>query len=243
MSPKNNNIIIKIQKLLSLANSSNENEAKAAMNMANILLLKHNISLQQINDRKPAYKSKDVASDLLTLKQYQKLIISLLKDYFFVEAIIVKEIHDYGARAQYKKTIQLIGTAENCEIASYIFDYLDKAYPQLWQSYRKKNIKNNPNSTTRSFQISYYHGLTKGIKSMLEATRWKVQEETGLILKTDANLTKFVEQKTNGKYGASARATINDKAYNDGVNDGSNITLRKPIKAEGRNSEVKGFLG
>jgi hypothetical protein len=40
-------LIKRIQKLLALAGSDNENEAKAAMDMANRLLLKHNISLQE----------------------------------------------------------------------------------------------------------------------------------------------------------------------------------------------------
>ena len=126
-----NNIIQKIQKLFSLANSDNENEAKAAMNMANSLLLKHNLSLQQINGYQAEYQRKNVNEGLI-LKYHQKLILWLLKGYFFVECIVMRSENRV-------KTFQLVGTAENCEIASYIFEYLDRTFPELWKIYLKKN--------------------------------------------------------------------------------------------------------
>ena len=233
---KNNNIIAKIQKLLSLANSSNENEAKAAMNMANTLLLKHNLSIQQISGYQVEYEIKNLGGEFLTLKLHQKLVSGLLKGYFFVEVLILKKLHNIAGRAQYKKTIQLVGSKENCEIASYIFSYLDHSYPDLWKSYKK----NNPELTTSYHKESYYQGLTQGIKKMLESTKWKVQEEMGLILMADANLAKFVKQNSKGKYGNnSACASIDQKIYDDGVSDGSNITLRKPIKSDCEDGELK----
>ena len=87
-----NPIINKIQKLLSLANSHNENEAKAAMNMANTLLLKHNLSIQQIethiDEQKTQYQTKNVKEGLSTLRLHQKLISDLLQNHFFVKIII-----------------------------------------------------------------------------------------------------------------------------------------------------------
>ena len=234
---QNNNIISKIQKLLSLANSHNENEAKAAMNMANMLLLKHNLSIQQIAGYQAEYEFKNVGADSLTLKLHQKLVANLLKDYFFVEILILKQSVGNNIRAKYKKTIQLVGTKENCEIASYIFSYLDHTYPELWQTY----CKNNQN--TKPHKESYYMGLTEGIKSMLESTRWKVQEETGLILQKDANLAKFIKEKSKGTYGSkSARAEMDQKVYNDGISHGENITLRKPIKSDGGDDKTVRLL-
>lgn len=48
-------IMEKIQKLLSLANSDNENEAKMATARANELLIKYNLNLQQIEDHQNDY--------------------------------------------------------------------------------------------------------------------------------------------------------------------------------------------
>lgn len=234
-------IISKIQKLLSLANSNNENEAKAAMNMANVLLLKHNLSIQQvethIDGQKTQYQTKNAKEGLLTLGLHQKLISDLLQNHFFVKIIIVSKPIGSSFQAKYSKTIQLIGTKENCEIASYIFSYLDKSYPELWKTY----LKNNPNISRQ--KASYYHGLTKGIKTMLEATKWKVEEEMGLALVEDANLVEFVKQKANGKYGKqSNKAAIDPKVYNDGIDDGSNITLRKPINTDSASQNLTKLL-
>jgi hypothetical protein len=221
------NIIAKIQKLLSLANSSNENEAKSAMNMANKLLLEYNLSIQQIADHKSEYEFKDVGEEILVLGLRQRLIIALLRNHFFVELVIIKQSFFSFGRTKYKKTIQLVGTKENCEIAAYIFTYLDRAYPELWKNYLKNNRE------IKCHKGSYYQGLTRGIAQMLEATKWKVQKEVGLVLKQDANLTNFVKQKFRATYGRSySYSKIDQKAYNDGISDGSNITLRRPIKAE-----------
>ena len=46
----NKNVIEKIQKLLSLCQSSNENEAKTAMLKAQELLLKHKLSMKDIDE-------------------------------------------------------------------------------------------------------------------------------------------------------------------------------------------------
>ena len=238
-----NPIINKIQKLLSLANSHNENEAKAAMNMANILLLKHNLSIQQIethiDEQKTQYQTKNVKEGLSTLRFHQKLIADLLQNHFFVKIIIISKPIISALKPKYSKTIQLIGTKENCEIASYIFAYLDKAYPELWKTY----LNNNQDANNRQ-KNSYYHGLTKGIKTMLEATKWKVEEEMGLILTEDANLLELVKQKTTGKYGARSNScNVDSKVYNDGIDDGANITLKKPINSESTNQKLVELLG
>jgi hypothetical protein len=233
-------IINKIQKLLSLANSQNENEAKAAMNMANTLLIKHNISIQQVTagaeDQKTQYQTKNVKEGFLTLRLHQKLISELLQNYFFVKIIIISKPTGFLIKTKYDKTIQLIGTKENCEIASYIFSYLDKSYPQLWKTYLKNNSDVNYQKT------SYYHGLTRGIKEMLETTKWKVEEEMGLTLTEDLDLVAFVKQKTTGNYSnKSVKFAIDQKVYNDGIDDGANITLRKPINSEAKNQS--GLVG
>jgi len=212
-----NSIIQKIQKLLSLANSDNENEAKAAMNMANSLILKHNLSLQQISGYQAEYQRKEVG-EALVLKYHQRLILSLLTGYFFVECVIKHTENKV-------KIFQLIGTAENCEIASYIFDYLDRAFPELWKVY----LKNNPQH--HKHKKSYYSGLNSGIESMLETTKFRVQEETGLILKEDANLKAFVKSIATKHYSSQARHYLESTVYNNGLDDGKKITLRKPIKS------------
>jgi len=229
-------IIEKIQKLLQLANSDNENEAKSATNRANELLLKYNLNLQQINDYQTEYGTKDVASTGLTLKPYQKMIAQLLQEFFFVRILISKKFVGYSsgrwasrnaARSQYQKVIQLVGTKENCQIAGYIFDYLNQAYPKLWEEYYSRNARVDHKDKT-----SYFTGLTRGIANMLDETKWKVENETGLVLKKDPKLDEFINTMAKGTYGGQSRSDLNRSVVADGIKDGMKVTLRKPIHGE-----------
>jgi hypothetical protein len=235
-----NNIIEKIQKLLSLANSDNEHEAKNATRMANELLLKYNLSLQQIDDHESEYIAEEVASTGLTLNAYQKQIAQLLIEFFFVRVIISKKHVGFSSgqyatykpvRAQYKKTIQLVGTKENCKIAGYIFSYLNTAYPHLWKDYFDRNTY-----ATQKQKISYFTGLTHGIAEMLRVTKWKVQNETGLVLKRDPKLDEFVKKRSGGTYGSDTSSKIDPVAFKKGVEDGAKVTLRKPIESQATQS-------
>lgn len=236
----NDSILKKIQKLLNLANSDNENEAKMATNRANELLVKHNLSLQQVKDTQFVYESKDVEKTGLTLKPYQKMVASILMDYFFVRAVISKRHVGYSSgqwgkqKAQFEKIIQLVGTTENCEIASYIFSYLNDAYPRLWKEYQKNT------GVSSKGKYSYYLGLSSGITKMLKETRWKVESETGLVVQKDKNLEDHMKKQYGGSsYGSDSKSDIDREVYQDGVEHGKNITLRKPIESESSNSNAK----
>lgn len=226
-------IVKKIQKLLTLANSDNENEAKLATQKANELLLKYNLKMQQVKDTQFEYQEKSVKETGLTVKPYQHMISSLLTEFFFVQIVIGQVFSGYSSgdhgvpRARYKKTLKLVGTKENCEIATYIFDYLNTAYPNLWKDQYERNA-----SLDRTHAHSYYKGLTAGIRSMLTETKWKVEEEMGLVVVGDPGLDKFVEDITSGKsYGQSSKSEIDPDVYRKGLQDGKEIQLRKPIES------------
>jgi hypothetical protein len=228
----NEAIIEKIQKLLSLANSDNENEAKSATKRANEMLLKYNLNMQQIKDIQFEYVTQDALSVGLTLKAYQIQISSLLTNFFFVRVIISKERVGRSSgnnswyrssRTQWKKTIKMIGTKENCQIASYIFEYLNGAYPKLWKEYKSKN-----SWAGKAHQKSYFTGLSAGINEMLKAQKWQVEQEMGLVVVSDPALDKYVSERAKGTY-AQKSSDVDARVFADGVRDGAKVTLRKPL--------------
>lgn len=236
-------IIEKIQKLLALANSDNEHEAKNATRMANELLLKYNLDLQQISDHQNEYVVFDAEDTGLTLKSHQKMIAQILMNFFFVKVMIMKNHSGYssgeyssykGPRAQYKKTFQLIGTKANCQIASYIFSFLNTAYPKAFQDYYDRNA-----SVEKSHRDSYYKGLTIGIMEVLEATKFKIEEERGLVVKSDPKLDEFVKNRSSGSYGSHSHSRTNQEAYQKGIEDGAKMQLRKPIEAKQSQDNTK----
>lgn len=232
-----NKVIEKIQKLLSLANSDNEHEAKNATTRANELLLKYNLSLQQIEDHQSEYVIETLnGSDGLQLKTHQSYITDLLGEFFFVRIHVSNTFFGqssgrysrrHGPRTQYKKVLQLVGTKENVQIATYIFQYLNEVYPKLWKDYYDRD-----SSIQQSHKKSYYAGLTLGIGRMLEATKWKVEEEMGLVLYDDPALKKFSDDITKGNtHKGTSRDNIDGEVFRDGVKQGEQIKLAKPIES------------
>lgn len=225
-----NSIVEKIQKLLSLANSDNENEAKIATNKANELLIKYNLSLQEVQDTQFEYGEREVLKAGLLVKDYQKMISGLMDQFFFVKVAVFSRPSGYTSgirngvgKRVFERTIILMGTDENTKIASYVFTYLNQVYPKLWLDYKKDKGLQTWSRT------SYYTGLTSGIAKMLEDTKWRVQKETGLVVIRDPGLEKFCASKSAGSYHGRTGKEIDPNAYMAGVQDGLTIKLRKPL--------------
>lgn len=241
------NIIERIQKLLNLANSPNENEATLATAKANELLTKYNLNLQEIKDKDFTYTTHDLVACGLTFKTHHRMIVDIMNRYFFVAVIFSSKFTgEYSsgensyyrpARRQKAKTIKLVGMPENCKIAAYVFDYLNALYPKLWIEYRKVN------NVSPKARLSYYEGLTIGIMEKLKEARWKVQNETGLVVVKDMNLEKRVNEITNGVY-RPPQNDLNTQVVKDGIADGLKVTLRKPIEtsrtSESTTKQIKG---
>lgn len=224
-------IIEKIQKLLNLANSENEHEAKLAASRASELLIKHNLSLQQILDHDAEYIHEDMATVGLQFKPHQLEVAQLLNEFFFVHVTIGRvyvgdSSGEFGRpRNQYKKLLKLIGTKENVQIATYVFAFLDQAFPKLWKDYYDTHAY-----ATKKDQKSYYMGLRMGVAHVLNETKFKVQEEMGLVLVKDPKLQEKVDELCKGNYKASGPCSVNREVVADGLEDGKNVKLRKPIE-------------
>ena len=77
-----NKLIEKIQKLLALSGSSNENEAKAAMTKAQELMLKHNIDMRSVKEHDSEYIN-ELSEAFKREHPSMKYINSIIEKYFF----------------------------------------------------------------------------------------------------------------------------------------------------------------
>lgn len=234
-----NAVIDKIAKLLALANSDNENEAKLAAAKASELLIKHNLTTSEVRRLgNIPYVDNTVLNVGLQLAYHQDILIDLMTDYFFVKCIIQREYNGVSSgqwahyrrpRVQYNKVITFVGSNENATIAGYVFSYLNDTYPKLWNAY-----KTSTKAKGKGAKKSYYLGLNTALIRMLEETKWRVQEETGLVLVEDSNLTKHIKDRVgeNNNYGGGKTPDKVDKhSFNKGLEDGKNIKLRKSMES------------
>ena len=249
-------LIKKVQKLLALATSSNENEANVAAQKAQELIVKYNIDMQQLDSKDFEYQWHEL-TDEPYLRMHQKFICPLLNQYFFVRAVL--KPYPVGGRTQggnrkFRTKVEIAGTATNVIIADYIFNYLSEVYQRLWLVYKKEK------GLDEKSRQAYYHGLTLGLQTKLEETRkqseeYKAQEMMNakketvgdsnwdenkehaeamalVVVKKDMQLDKFIGKTRTHK---SQGFTKDDQAVADGVSEGKKINVSRPVdhKASG----------
>jgi hypothetical protein len=176
-------LIEKIQKLLALATSPNENEAKAASAKAQELMIKYNLEVSELEVKPEVGVEVFHQADNNIVSFKDKVIASILNDHFNVYIIINVEGKGrfFGNKFMRPKCLKVAGTKENIEIAKYVFDYLSVAFENAWKVYKKET--NAPASAKNAF----FDGLTSGFKKTLKQNE-KVCEEKGLVVVKDPSL-------------------------------------------------------
>ncbi|AHZ84660.1 hypothetical protein Bb109J_c1970 [Bdellovibrio bacteriovorus] len=217
----NNPILNRIRKLFALAGSSNEEEAKRAMEKANELLVKHNLDSQELKVSSGDYDFSDVAS-FRRQRPHHRHINQLLASFFFVN-VIRERTFDRDA-LRYVQTIRLVGRPINTQIATYVFQYLDRVYPDLWRTYRAINKR-----AKESHRPSYYKGLTVGISHVLLKSRMAVEEERGLQVVKDKDLEDFTNDYCGGRIHKEKAIKENKNVMFQGIRDGLQVQISPPL--------------
>lgn len=210
-------IVKKIKKMFALAQSSNENESKTAMVMANRLLLKYNISL--VNDESDKNYVSCFLGEMSGRTSNDKVVASnILNDYFFVE-VIWNSSYD-ATRDVRGSRLQIFGSRENVEIAEYVFHFLINQSQFLWNQYKKENkLKGNKSKK------SYVLGVLSGFRGKLTAEKVS-NNEKGLVWKGDSGLDEYFN-KVNPKIVQGSRSSlkVDRDVLTAGQEKGRNLTL------------------
>jgi len=142
-------VMRKIQKLMSLSGSSNENEAEQAMLKAQDLLLKHNLekpSLIDANDEKWILK-RVLKEKRRTTKM--SAICSILSTFFV--SVVFNRSQDFVC-------LQILGAAVNVDIAEYVALFLDDELERLWLNCKKQHKSLQGLVAKNSFFSGIAHG-------------------------------------------------------------------------------------
>jgi hypothetical protein len=232
MSTLDTKLLEKIQKLLSLATSPNEHEAKLAAEKANELLIRHNLSLSDLTvgeslseryDNKPVYEGKVMSFET-------KWVMQLMNSHFFVQPIYrsARKV-PHNPKLNRPAHIWFVGTKTNVEVASYVFQFLCQKYKQLWKEYQTQTGAHN------HLKGSYYEGLTHGIHTQLSAKRKQVETSMALVVQQDPNLRKAVDQY-HGRIRSSSgpNPMVDDQGVrNDGYVQGERLNISRGLTQNG----------
>ncbi len=213
-------ILRRVRKLLALSESTNQFEAEQAMAKAQELLLRHQLSLECFDEEREYLSCR--LGEVGRRNTIKSLVASILSRFFFVEVIWVP---GYDIRQDKKgKILEISGSRENIEIASYVHDFLHREGEILWKKYKKeKGIKGNMHRRT------FIQGVLSGFASGLEKQK-KSQEEKGLIWVGDPGLLRYYAlrnpriQRKSLRYG-----TTSPLVYAHGRAEGESLKLKKGI--------------
>lgn len=222
-------IIARVQKLLALAESSNEHEAKIAADKANALMVEYNLTQQAI-DAENDYIDNVISEDPY-IRPHQRTIFGLIDTFFFVSVYIESVRHELtiDGRWKYRKLIRFVGTEANVQVATYVFQFLSRKFQELWLDYKRAN------GLGEKSRRSYYWGLYEGLAVQLSKTREKVQEEKGLVLVQDPGLQEFMESLKLRRGTKPSKMVLDDQALQQGFEDGKEIKISRGVDSSDGN--------
>ena len=232
-------ILERIRKLIRLKESTtSEGEAKAAATHVNRLLKEYNLSLLDVNEKRPETVFEIRESGAISYKD-------AFGNYWKRDLLRVLCEYNYCRMLRYQGTTDMliVGTQENIAAVTVLYEYLRTAFRRLadkrhmeyvstkrgyyrTEKYRKKYIR------------SYLEGVTPGLRGQFEAMRSTPAEEvreTTLVHCHNALIERYLETIGTSPSKVQPRKSKTDySAYSSGMGDGRNISLNRQISGGDR---------
>lgn len=232
---KEENIIKLIKKCLALAGSPNEHEAARAMEKAQELLEKYNLSMADVkqDEIEIIIRLYDVLGRFLWRKN---LVIAIAEGNF------CRAFTFFGRHMRDK--VDVVGRAVNVEAT---FEMANWILPQMERLSRLATRKYTPEYdvwtdklvSKQSYRDSFCNGMVGQIRARLYEERQHRMEVSAntkaLVVDRRAEVNDWVEDHMTLGKASPAKGPRSFKGFGDGGKAGDNIALRKPKKIKGGN--------
>jgi hypothetical protein len=235
LAPEEQRLLERVDKLLALAQSTNEHEAALAVERVRELYAKYN--LERIRSGATSTHVHCVINQKRRrIPAEESVIFSILNAHFMVRAVF-NGLYDARDLCEYK-VVELMGTRENVLMAEYVYYFLLKQLEILWREYRLRTSQ--PATMRRSYMLGALEGFRKKLTASAEAEAGgdiaASQSTRALLRRADQQLDKFVAMRFPR---LSTRSLGGGRHYrdsfNDGVTDGASITLHRGVDGKSGN--------
>lgn len=224
-STREDRVLERLKKVLSLAASPNEHEAEAAVKKARRLLLQYNIDVVEL-DRRRAYDSRTLGPVKARRASWELWLAMILNEFFFVE-VLWGLCYD-AARDRDGTVLQIFGTDANLDMSEYVYDYFSRLLGALWVRYREAEGLSNNRERQR-----YFAGVTQGFYGKLQEQERSFGQEAALVWQGDSQLLeyyRYVNPQVQTRTSSGVRASA---AFQDGLVEGRRLTINQPLEARG----------
>lgn len=218
-------ILLKVDKLLRLATSSNQAEAELAAEKAAEILMKYNLTQGQVEEAKREFVRENLVGKGVHNPPFEVQLVHRILTRFFAVSIVragfgEASLLDETAGEHYA----VLGEPHNVTIALYVRTFLLRSFVELWQGY------SGPKRDRDMFLSGLADGLTKKLEALQEKVKAEQQGTNALVPVADTALKRFVAQHFPKLYsGKGHRINGSSAAFNAGRAAGANISIRKSV--------------
>lgn len=215
----------RIRKLLALAKSPEENEAKAALLKARRLIAEHKLTEEEFNEEK-----KRVVKKIITGCTFSMRRDPWLNDL----AVVIGENYCCQAFYRYTKgkktyTVGFMGLEEDVAMCVPIFQYAADCI--LSRNGRvKKKLNGYPAGYINSLCNGYGYGFVSGLRKAFEQQNTENAEGWGLVLVMPKEVTDAVNGLQKKELYPRAAAQIEQGEYQKGFADSKKFDPKKRIE-------------
>ena len=222
-------VVARVQKLLALAESSNQNEAELAAATAQRIMLKYNLDLQQagasaVTECAPMWLGEPTGR----IQPHQRAMARLLLEHFFVQVIWISVYRPLeGTRGS---VLEVCGRPENLAMAEYVHHFVLRTIERLWKAHKRSHRVDSDRG-----RRSFLAGAVAGLSQKLRAQR-NVAKLEGLVWVGDAQVQAYYRRRYPRTIKVGGRASGDRAAYSEGMSAGQTIVLSRPVQGEQRRS-------
>jgi hypothetical protein len=226
-------IILRVKKLMSLAQSQNRHEAEAAMAKAYSLIGKYNLDMMGSDEGRDFFS---VFAGQPALRHFREhyYLARLLQDFYFVQGLWVPAY--VLEKGKMGNVLEITGTLQNLRLAGYVYDFIWHFIDSQWHMY------NQDNKLSRSLRTDFSVGILEGFRSKLESHKKASKNDehlVGLIKIEDPLLLKHIAYKYPHTTTVRRRASRQDKkALYDGINVGKSLVIAKGIEQKVKGNQL-----
>jgi hypothetical protein len=226
---------LKVEKLLSLAQSSNEHESSAAMNKVRHLYALYHVAHDSSNSKDPfgqfvslpLYKKNNVFSNI------DAWICTILQKFFYVDIFFDRKLNFETQKNVV--VIQINGTRANVLIAEYVYYFLlEKVIFLLQEELHKKTMDR---VERRSFQLGILSGFYKKLEQLQKNDLESTNSQTALMVSYQALMQQkdilkaYVREICPGLHTHHVGSRLIDhNSWKQGLHAGSQLNLSKPLE-------------
>lgn len=219
--------IEKIRKLLALAESPNEHEARAALLKARELMAEHKLSEREVRDASKQ-KVMNIDTEITCSKRRNPWIV-------YMSGVIGENYCCKGYRSHIKgrqtQSIGFIGLEDDIEICMTVFKYaVDCTLSQI-KRIKKENAEYYHGYVTRLCD-SYGFGFAYGLKLALEVQREEKAQEWGLVLVTPKEVEEASSYLGKEEFNSRSEEDFSTLEFANGYRDGQQFDPSRRIQEE-----------